>query len=72
MLVHHFVEYYARNFPSNPCITEGDRTTTYGELDALANRLANGLLSLGVGKVNFPVKLTESIDDNLAAHAVGH
>jgi acyl-CoA synthetase (AMP-forming)/AMP-acid ligase II len=50
MLVHHFVEYYARNFPSNPCITEEDRTTTYGELDALANRLANGLLSLGVGK----------------------
>ena len=50
MLVHHFVEYYARNFPSNPCITEGDLTTTYGELEALANRLANGLLSLGVGK----------------------
>ena len=50
MLVHHFVEYYARNFPSNPCITEGERTTTYGELDASANRLANGLLSLGVGK----------------------
>jgi acyl-CoA synthetase (AMP-forming)/AMP-acid ligase II len=50
MLVHHFVEYYGRNFPANPCITQGDRTTTYGELDALANRLANGLLSLGVGK----------------------
>ena len=50
MLVHHFVEYYARNFPSNPCITEGERTTTYGELDASVNRLANGLLSLGVGK----------------------
>jgi acyl-CoA synthetase (AMP-forming)/AMP-acid ligase II len=50
MLVHHFAEYYARNFPSNPCITEGDNTTTYGELDVAANRLANGLLSLGVGK----------------------
>jgi len=50
MLVHHFVEYYARNFPSNPCITEAGKTTAYGELDELANRLANGLLSLGVVK----------------------
>lgn len=50
MLVHHYTEYYARNFPAMPCITEGKLTTTYGELDTLANRLANGLLSLGVGK----------------------
>lgn len=50
MLVNHFVEFYARNFPANPCITAGDNTTSYGELDALANRLANGLLSLGVNK----------------------
>jgi len=50
MLVHHFVEYYARNFPSNPCITEAGATTHYGELEAQANRLANGLLGLGVVK----------------------
>jgi len=50
MLVNHFVEFYARNFPANPCISEGATTTSYGELDALANRLANGLLGLGVNK----------------------
>jgi len=50
MLVQHFAEYYARNFPDNPCITQEGHTTTYGEVDRLANRLANGLLGLGVEK----------------------
>jgi acyl-CoA synthetase (AMP-forming)/AMP-acid ligase II len=48
MLVHQFAEYYARNFPANPCLTQAGHTTTYGELDQLANRFANGLLGLGV------------------------
>jgi len=75
MLVHHFVEYYARNFPENPCITEGEKTTTYGELDALANRLANGLLSLGVGKGDRVCILGENSVDHpqlfLAAAKIG-
>ncbi|MEM0954248.1 MAG: long-chain-fatty-acid--CoA ligase [Pseudomonadota bacterium] len=50
MLVHHFTEYYARNFPDNPCLTQEERTTTYGDVDRLANQLANGLLSLGVSR----------------------
>jgi acyl-CoA synthetase (AMP-forming)/AMP-acid ligase II len=50
MLVHHFTEYYARNFPDNPCVTQDDVTTSYGEMDRLANQLANGLFSLGVEK----------------------
>jgi acyl-CoA synthetase (AMP-forming)/AMP-acid ligase II len=50
MLLQHFVEYYARNFPDNPCLTCGDETTTYGELEKLANQLANGLLALGIEK----------------------
>jgi acyl-CoA synthetase (AMP-forming)/AMP-acid ligase II len=49
MLVQHFVEYYARNFPDNPCLTLGEQTTSYAGLDTLANQLANGLQSLGVG-----------------------
>jgi acyl-CoA synthetase (AMP-forming)/AMP-acid ligase II len=50
MLVHNFTEYYARNFPDNPCLTQDGHTTTYGEVDKLANQLANGLLSLGIEK----------------------
>ena len=48
MLVHQFAEYYARNFPNNPCLTQAGHTTSYGELNALANRLANGLLAHGI------------------------
>jgi acyl-CoA synthetase (AMP-forming)/AMP-acid ligase II len=50
MLVNHFTEYYARNFPDNPCLTQDGNTHTYGDVDRLANQLANGLLSLGVQK----------------------
>ncbi|MEP5762973.1 MAG: long-chain-fatty-acid--CoA ligase [Halieaceae bacterium] len=50
MLVQHFTEYYARNFPNNACLTQDGQTTSYGEVDRLANQLANGLRSLGVGK----------------------
>lgn len=48
MLVHNFVEYYARNFPENPAITQDGATVSYGELDRCANQLSNGLLALGI------------------------
>jgi acyl-CoA synthetase (AMP-forming)/AMP-acid ligase II len=48
MLVHNFVEYYARNFPANPAITQDGVSVSYGELDRRANQLANGLLTLGI------------------------
>ncbi len=48
MLVHHFLEYYARNTPDLPCLTLGESITSYGELNAMANRAANGLLELGL------------------------
>ena len=50
MLVQHYVEYYARTFPDKPCITQDGTSTSYGEVNDLANRLANGLLGLGVRK----------------------
>lgn len=50
MLVHHFTEYYARNFPDNPCLTQNGSTTSYGQLNELSNRLANGLLALGISR----------------------
>ncbi len=49
MLVHQFTEYYARNFPDNPCVTTDGQTTTYGELNVRANLLANGLAAHGIG-----------------------
>ncbi len=50
MLVHDFLDYYARNTPDAPCLTQGDNTLAYGEIRALSNRFANGLLTLGIGK----------------------
>ena len=50
MLVQHFLEYYARNTPDLPCLTQHGKTTSFGEVNALANRVANGLLTLGVEK----------------------
>jgi acyl-CoA synthetase (AMP-forming)/AMP-acid ligase II len=50
MLVHHFLEYYARNIPASPCLTLGDQTVSYDEVEKLTNCLANGLLSLGVSR----------------------
>ena len=49
MLVHHFLEFYARSYADNPCVTLGDRHYTYQQMDQQVNRLANGLLDLGVG-----------------------
>lgn len=48
MLMHQFTEYYARNFPDSPCLTQGSDTASYGDVDKLANQLANGLSTLGI------------------------
>ena len=42
------VERSARHFRSRPALISGDRTVTYGELEAAASRTAHGLQSLGV------------------------
>ena len=48
MLVHHFLEYYARNTPDLPCLTQHGKSTSFGQADAMANQAANGFLDLGV------------------------
>ncbi|WP_170287299.1 long-chain-fatty-acid--CoA ligase [Halioglobus maricola] len=48
MLVHHYLEYYGRNMPDLHCLSSEGATYSYGEVNARANRLAHGLLSLGV------------------------
>jgi len=50
MLVHHYLEFYARNTPEAPCFTRQDNTINYDEVDAIANQVANGFLDQGVQK----------------------
>ncbi|CAA0119163.1 Long-chain-fatty-acid--CoA ligase FadD13 [Halioglobus japonicus] len=50
MLVHNYLEYYARNTPDAPCFTHHDASLSYSEVDAIANQLGNGFLELGVQK----------------------
>ncbi len=44
-----FVEIYAESIPTNTALRYYDRDISYAELNVLANRLANALVSLGVG-----------------------
>lgn len=48
MLVHQFIEYYARNFPDNPCVTQGELRLSYDDMNRRSNQLAHGLISLGI------------------------
>ncbi len=50
MLVHHFLEYYARNIPDSACLVQDGHTVSYAQVDRLANQLANGLLRLDIGR----------------------
>ena len=48
MLVHHYLEFYARNTADAPCISHHETSMSYGEVDAIANQLGNCFLELGV------------------------
>jgi acyl-CoA synthetase (AMP-forming)/AMP-acid ligase II len=71
MLVHHFIEYYARNFPDNPCVTAQGQTTTYAEVNRLANRLANGLAAQGISQGQRIAILGENSLEHLLAFLAG-
>jgi L-proline---[L-prolyl-carrier protein] ligase len=47
-LVNHLLERSAAARPAATALIDGERTTSYGDLDAAANRVANVLLGLGV------------------------
>lgn len=65
MLVHQFLEYYARNFPDNACLTSHGTTVSYSEVNSQANKLANGLLAMGVGKAQRVAILGENSLEHL-------
>ncbi|MFK7733384.1 MAG: long-chain-fatty-acid--CoA ligase [Pseudomonadales bacterium] len=50
MLLQNYLAFYAREKPEQPCVTSGQIVKTYAEMEALSNRLANGLLDLGIRK----------------------
>tara|TARA_R110002124_G_scaffold11952_3_gene56706 strand:- start:10334 stop:11887 length:1554 start_codon:yes stop_codon:yes gene_type:complete len=50
MLVHHYLEFYARNTPDSPCFSHHETTMSYREVNDVANQLGNGFLNLGVQK----------------------
>jgi long-chain acyl-CoA synthetase len=50
MLVHEFLENSARIYPDRTCLVIGHQSWTYGEIDGMANRLANAFISMGVQK----------------------
>ena len=43
-----FIAYHARRTPDRRALVEGARTISFGEYDRIANRIAHGLLGLGV------------------------
>ena len=43
-----FISYHARHTPDRRALVEGARTISFGEYDRIANRIAHGLLALGV------------------------
>lgn len=66
MLIQHLLSYYARNNPDLPSITFAGETRTYGEMEALTNQFANGLLELGITKG----ERIAVIGENSLAHVV--
>lgn len=50
MLIHHFLDYYARNTPDAPCVTQENVTHSFSELNKRSTQLAGALLASGMKK----------------------
>lgn len=64
MQIHHFLEYYARNNPDLHCVSQDEVSFSYGDVDQLANKLANALLEMGLKKA----QRVAIIGENSPAH----
>lgn len=69
-LVHQFLEESCRRFPEKVCLVHGGKRHTYAEVEAGANRLANGLVRLGVVRGDrVAVHLNNSVEAIIAIFA---
>ena len=50
LVFHYILEDHAACQPDKPFVVTRERTLTYAETDALANRMARGFAALGVAK----------------------
>jgi len=48
-LIHHFLEESARKYPDKIALTHEQTRATYGQINAMANRIAGALTRMGVG-----------------------
>ncbi len=67
MQVEHFLECSARSHPDKTALVCGARRLTYGELDRMANRLANSLRTEGVGREDRVAVYLENCVEAVAA-----
>ena len=71
MLVQDFLERNAKARPDKTALVSGSRRFTYGELEAMANRLANGLREHGIERGDrVAVYLNNSVETVLVHRAV--
>ncbi|HEC35352.1 MAG TPA: AMP-dependent synthetase [Anaerolineae bacterium] len=71
MLVHHFLQRSAEQFPTKPALVCGDRRLTYAQIEEQTNRVANGLLTLGMQRgERLAVWLPNSVEAVIAIFAI--
>lgn len=70
-LIGHLLEHSAQADPDAPAVLDGDRSMTYGELDAGANRIANLLAQLGLDRgERVAIYLDKSIESIVSIYGV--
>ena len=65
--LHDYLEASAHRLPGKVALVSGARRLTYAEVDAEANRLANGLVERGVGRGDRVLILAEGVPETVIA-----
>ena len=71
MLVHDFLQNSAERFPEKPALICKDHRMTYAQIEEQANRVANGLLALGIRRgQRVAIWLPNSVETVIAIFAI--